>query len=379
MTFLESVGAVLLQRGLYFYTSAIHGFSDDQNLWLAFAEGSTYVLGAVASHPIAERVGERRAMLGSLLALLALHLALAAAPSALLIAGAFPLIGMMQGLKWPLIESYASAGRNPRALLAMIGKYNVSWSLAIPLSLTLAGALISAAAHRLFFAVPALLNVLAIGLVWFWPTRPGRLQDDHPERPDAAAIAEGAALLTSSRWTMLSSYLLLFLLAPLMPGIFQKLEVPVRLAVSAASLLDVLRLATFAVMGAWGAWHGRKLPLLLAAIALPTAFFVVLFAPSVFAVLLGEALFGVAAGTAYHCALYYALLMKNASVDAGGAHEGLIGLGFALGPLVGLLGHALMGPAGGYVPAMLLSTLPLILLSLGAALRPLRAHRRRPA
>ena len=174
---------------------------------------------------------------------------------------------------------------------------------------------------------------------------------------------------------MLSSYLLLFLLAPLMPGIFQRLEVPVRLATSAAAVVDVLRLATFAILGAWAAWHGRALPLLLAGIALPAAFFMVLFGQSLSLVLCGEALFGVASGLAYHSALYYALLAKNASVDAGGAHEGLIGLGFALGPLTGLLGHALTGAAFGYVPAMLLAVLPFALVCVAAALRPLGVRR----
>jgi hypothetical protein len=95
-------------------------------------------------------------------------------------------------------------------------------------------------------------------------------------------------------------------------------------------------------------------------------------------VLCGEALFGVASGGAYHAALFYALLAKNASVDAGGAHEGLIGLGFALGPLTGLAGHALAQPLGGYVPSMVVATLPLVVLCAAAALGPL-ARRARAA
>jgi MFS family permease len=374
VTFLESLGAVLLQRGLYFYTSAIHGFSGTQNLWLAFAQGGSYVLGALGSHALAQRAGERRAMLGCLAALFVLHTTLAVMPSASLITLAFPLIGMMQGLKWPLVESYASAGHNPQALLALVGRYNVAWALAIPLALMLVGALIGASAHRAFFALPASINALALGLVQLWPARPGRLADDHPERPNQATIVASTALLVSSRWTMLSSYLLLFLLAPLMPDIFRRLELAVRLAPSAAALLDVLRLSTFALLGAWPGWRGRRLPLVVAGIALPISFFMVLFAENVAVVLLGEALFGVASGVAYYSALYYALLTKNASVDAGGAHEGMIGLGFALGPLAGLVGHALTDGVGGYVPAMLLSTLPLVVLFFAAALRPLAAR-----
>lgn len=370
-TFLESVGTVLLQRGLYFYTSTVHGFSGTQNLWLAFAQGSTYVLGALASHPLAERWGEKRAMLGCVGALFVLHSALTWLPAPWLIAVAFPLIGMMQGIKWPLVESYASAGRNTEALLKLIGRYNVSWALAIPFALALSGALIDSAAHRLFFAVPALLNLAAAAVAATWPARPGHLADDHPERPSAETITRHARLLTSARWTMMASYLLLFLLAPLMPSIFARLSLEVRLATSAAAVLDVVRLLTFALLGGLSGWHGRALPLALASAALPLAFFMVLFGSSLPVVLLGEAVFGIASGVAYHSALFYALLSKNASVDAGGAHESLIGLGFALGPLVGLFGYALTQPLGAYVPAMLVATLPLLAVCLVGATRPI--------
>jgi len=55
-------------------------------------------------------------------------------------------------------------------------------------------------------------------------------------------------------------------------------------------------------------------------------------------VLAGEIVFGVLAGVTYYAALYYAMVVKNAAVDAGGGHEGLIGMGLAIGPAVGLLG-----------------------------------------
>ena len=60
----------------------------------------------------------------------------------------------------------------------------------------------------------------------------------------------------------------------------------------------------------------------------------------------GELLFGTAAGFLYTAALYYAQVVQNASVDAGGAHEALIGVGYALGPGAGLVGTALAHGAG---------------------------------
>ena len=61
LTFIESVGTVLLERGLYFYTENVLAFSDAKNLWLALAFGVTYVVGAISSHRVCLRVSERGA------------------------------------------------------------------------------------------------------------------------------------------------------------------------------------------------------------------------------------------------------------------------------------------------------------------------------
>ena len=47
---------------------------------------------------------------------------------------------------------------------------------------------------------------------------------------------------------------------------------------------------------------------------------------------------GVGMGAVYYAALYYGLAVGHADVDAGGTHEGLIGVGYCLGPLVALAG-----------------------------------------
>ena len=63
-------------------------------------------------------------------------------------------------------------------------------------------------------------------------------------------------------------------------------------------------------------------------------------------VLLGELCFGLGAGMVYYAALYYAMVVKRASVHAGGGHEGLIGSGFVIGTLLGLAATKLMDPQG---------------------------------
>jgi MFS family permease len=369
--FLESLSTVLLERGLYFYTHDLLGFSETGNLALALCFGITYVGGALASHPIAARIGEKRAVVASVAGLFLLHAALWVHHTSLFITVSFALVALLQGFKWPLIETYVSAGHAPAKILTNLGRFNVSWAVAVPAALVVTGPIVGSRRPELLFALAAAINLAALWLTLPWPTRPIHLADDHPDRPAPHQLARLTALLVASRWSMLASYALLFLLAPLMPGIFERLHVPLSAASASSSALDVVRLLAFALLGAFPGWHGKVPPLVAAMIGLPVGFALVLFGPTIPLVLLGELLFGAAAGLVYYAALYYALVVKNASVDAGGAHEGLIGLGFALGPLLGLVGYGAAESLGSYVSGMLCGVMPMLAVCGAAAARAL--------
>jgi hypothetical protein len=92
--------------------------------------------------------------------------------------------------------------------------------------------------------------------------------------------------------------------------------------------------------------------------------------------LVGLLVFGVGMGLTYYAAFYYALAVGHAEVDAGGTFEALIGLGYCVGPLLGLLGHAAGGEARARSVTVLL-TAAVTALAGAAALRPYRAARRR--
>jgi len=371
VTFLESFGTVLLERGIYFFTSDRLRYSEAQNLWLALSFGVAYVVGALVSHRLALRLKERSVLLGALVALLVLHGALAFDTDSRSIALVFPVIGLLQGLKWPVVESFISAGRAPSELVRLLGQFNVSWALSVPAALVLAGPIIASGRPQLFFESAAAINAVALVLCLPLPVRPSHLDDDHPERPNVRDLARASHLLPSARWSMLSSYALLFLLAPLMPETLRRLEVEVTTATAWVALLDVARVVCFAAAGWFTAWRGRAELLIASALMLPLSFSLVLGAPNLPILALGEVLFGLASGFCYSASLYYALLVKNAAVDAGGAHEGLIGLGFALGPLAGLVGSALQRVELGRTEATLLAVLPVALGCLGLGLTPL--------
>jgi hypothetical protein len=369
LSFVESFGTILLERAIYFFAQERLGYSAAQNLLLALGFGATYTLGAACSHRLSHRLGERVALGALLLGLLVLHGGLALAPGGWLLPVGFALVGALEGAKWPIIESYVAAGLNPEQQQRAVGHFNVSWALAVPLAIASAGPLIASGHPAALFALATLANVFALMLLPRLPARAQHLSASHPSRPLGVSLSRYRVLLSFSRWSMLSSYTLLFLLAPLLPQVFRRLGCSVEQATLFASCLDAVRLATFALLALLPGWHGRLAPLLVSALGLPLGFAAIALGTTLPSVLAGEIIFGVLAGVSYYAALYYALLVQNASVDAGGSHEGLIGIGLVLGPAVGLLGQWLVALGSTYQFGILAAASPFVLACWWGALR----------
>lgn len=375
LTFVGSFASVLVERGIYFLAREALDFSDAENLWLALLFGGTYVAGAALAHSLTRRFGERRVLGLSLLAHVAVLGLMAFRMTPLTVFAGLGLLGALSGIKWPIIETYVTAGSTPREAFKAVGRFNLSWALAVPTALATEGWLIHVHPPATFFVAGG-LYVIVLAIVRTFPSRPAYLAADHPERPSRDDLAAQTALLALSRWLMLLSYICLWIAAPLAPGIFARLGVPTAVATGLAGTLDWTRLAVFAVLylGMW--WHGRRAPLIASMVALPAGFAMFLLGPDLFTVLAGLVIAGFGAGMTYFASLYYAMVVKNASVEAGGGHESFIGLGFVLGPIAGLLGETLTRATSSEAMGTALGIGPFVLFCCAAGLVGLM--RRRP-
>lgn len=370
LVFVEHIATVLLERGIHFYTEARLGFTPTQNLIVGLAAGVAYVVAALASHAVAHRFTEKRTLIACLAGLIGFNLGLCFNQTTAFVVAAVACLGVGSGMHWAVIESYIGSGRTPREQLRSVGWFNITWSSTIPIGLGLVGLILATGSAWLLFGAAVACHLLSLGVVVAClPRRPPTIDHDHPERPDPARLRAYRKLLVASRWSMMGGYTMLFLLAPLLPFIFGDLGLDAQRGAWASSVMDVARVACFYVMGfVWGGWHGRAWPLIVTIVALPVGFAMILFGDTLSIVLVGEVLFGIAGGVCYYAALYYAMVVKNGAVDAGGVHEGIIGMGFVVGPLVGLLGQWIEPMTGGEVSAMSLAVAPLILITtLGAA------------
>lgn len=385
VTFLEMFSTILVERAVYFYSHDELQFSQEENLWLALAFGCLYVVGALASHPLALRRRERPVLLAAVVAQVGFFALLASWtwPVVLFVGNAA--LGFLNGLKWPIIESYVSAGRDPRGTSRAVGAFNVTWASTVPLSLVAAGPIIAWWARGLF-VLAAAMNAASLCLVVRFSPRPAYLPHGHPDRPAEDSVVRLRVLLRASRWFLLAGYALMWILAALLPAVLWELGFDARWRPAVSGVMDAVRLVTFLALGMWAGWHGRLSTLALGLVGLPAGFFLAVFSPDLggvlggwggaACVLAGEVIFGISLGTTYTAALYYAMVIKSASVDAGGAHESLIGTGFTAGPIAGLVGMGLSGPLGSRVLGTVAGVAPLVLLCAAGAGWAVLRHRR---
>jgi len=337
---IEEFATVLVQRGVYFYTREALRFGENENLLLALCMGAVYVIGAVPSHRVADRFGNRRALLGLLVGQIAMLASVYYRPQGWLLAGGFLVFSGLNAMMWPIVESYISVGLTPLGASRAIGKFNIAWSVPVPLAVWSSGPIIQHLAAGLFLCAAGGM-ALAMTLVLRLQAVPEQLATDHPERPGHDRLRWFGALMISSRSSMVAGYAMLFVLLPLLPVLLSRLGYTVVAQTALAGCLDAGRAVTFVLMQGTQTWHGRRSILALTAILIPIGFLLALSGGRGDLIAVGLVMFGASHGVSYYASLYYAMVTGNAAVKSAGTHEGLVGAGFILGPTAALVGRGL--------------------------------------
>lgn len=369
ITFLSSLGTGVITTGIYFLTKHAFRFSETENYLLGLLMGITYIAGALGAGSVLRRLRERTGL--SARATMAGILIVMGAAAALPIIGAslgtlpkwsiWALVCVympLNGTLWPNIEAYLSGGRAGPALRSALGRFNVTWSGALVVGFWLLSFAFPHSDEETTAADPALLRraVIAIALVGlvhlasllflpFVGREPGRhLHDTHEPHPEVYR-----RLLLTFRVLLPTSYIVSTALNPVLPSILDSLHIRKSLQPGLAGTWTEARVIVFFLLERWHGWHGRWYPAIAGPGVLVVGFAMVLLSPLIAAehlpaarafALSGLALFGVAMATIYTAALYYAMEVGQAEVEAGGTHEALIGVGYSGGPTCGLLALA---------------------------------------
>ncbi|MGA2865816.1 MAG: MFS transporter [Verrucomicrobiota bacterium] len=349
---LNSFAVVYYFFYLYFFMQARHGFDNQANLELAALNGAVCVVASWFGGKFAQGFGYFTAlklgwslMLGAML----LGLALESAPGHIL-AAAVAAGGMC--FTWPTLEALASEGETRAGLPHMVGIYNLVWAASAAVSNFTGGALLTKLGLKSLFYVPAAIQVTQLGLTFWLEARAAPAAARLPGGAEpiqraagagalAASAAEAIAPSTARKFLRMAwlanpfAYIAITTLVAVIPGLAQQLKLSTMLAGFCCSVWCFARFGAFFALWLWDGWHYRFRWLLLAYLALITAFAAILLVPSLPVLVLAQVMFGAAVGLIYYSSLFYSMDVGDTKVEHGGLHEAAIALGNFTGPAVG--------------------------------------------
>ena len=391
---ISSLGTGIATNGIYFLSKEHYHFSVSQNYWLGLLAGIMYIIGALGAGPLIRRaqllgISTRGVLIGVAVALgLLCQVPILAATGSGKPVSQWPiwvLVSLYQpltGILWPVAESFLSGGRSGAELRSALGRFNVTWSSALVIALCAMGPLERYPTQLL--AALGLVHLASLLTVAFIGPEPGRhLPHEHEPHPPVYT-----RLLVTFRILLPMSYMVLTALTPYLPAALTTLGIAAAWRPPASATWTAARLVTFFVVERWHGWHGRWFPAVVGVVLLLGGFAAAVLAPllgpgapGVALMLGGLAAFGVGMSTIYTAALYYAMEVEKAEVEAGGMHEALIGLGYTGGPACGLAGVGMVATqmvGEGAGPVVTLSMVGVIALAVvgGTAFRLSVAKRR---
>lgn len=392
ITFLGSSGTAIVTSGIAFIAEQGLGYGPRMNLILALVMGAVYTPAAFLSGAVLRGLIRKSPAItsrGFLLALLIVEIlvcqlpVLADALAPELTAPALwvtTLVFMVAtGLQWPVVESYFSGGRRDKALRRAVGKFNICWSGAMVLSYWFMAPLLE---HHPFVIVSLLgaLHVLVAAIALVLPREPAKDLGTDPDGQGATPhppVYE--PLLRVFQILIVASYVVISTMIPLLPSIEGRLGIPVLWLTPIASTWLLVRVGVFALLERWHGWHGRWSAPWIGLGSMVLGFGITIASPllepvGIAALVAGLALVGVGIAIIYCGSLYYVLAVGGSEVDSGGAHEGLIGAGYTIGPLCGLLAGSVTGWREGASDGAVIVITSLVVGGISA--RAIRAARR---
>jgi hypothetical protein len=358
-SFLNSIGTGVVTNGIVFLTKQGYQFSDAKNYLLAVVLGVTYIAGALLAQPGVEWARAKwgwtsRGILAGMMIVMGCLCALpwvahraegggvrSEAPIWIMIVLYSPLTGVL----WPMVESYVSGGRSGSDLRATVSRWNVVWSSALVFAYVAISPFVKNHAALAVLVLGCVHLISAVVLIGVAPEPAEHREEEHEPHPPVFE-----KLLVTFRLLLPMSYVVSSTLGPYLPSAEQRLGVSADWQTILAASWLAPRVVMFEVLARWQGWHGRWFPAIVGPVLLLAGFGVAILSGSgaagqygVAALAAGLGLFGVGMAVIYSGALYYALEVGKAEVQAGGKHEALIGAGYTAGPLIGLSANLAVG------------------------------------
>jgi MFS family permease len=349
-----SIAGTLLSIGTAFYMKNRFAWDMRENFMLVAGQGIFYVPGALIAGWVTRRLGRGAAIVAAyavltVLSLLAWHLARAEGNS-FAVALTLLVYTFVIGISWPIMESLIASG-DANGLARRLAAYNIVWPLAGAAAIAIEGTVITYWTAGVFL-IPAAMHLIALVLMlpWMWAAdAPSESGPAAPVRPEPQLLHKRTLALWLSRAALPATYAVIYGLMPLMPFLSTIRPLDTAKQTAVASVWLWARLLSFIVLALGSWWHTRPRILLWAAVVMLAAFFGMTLPPThgrspaidLASMILWQIVLGGALGMIYSASLYFGMVLSEGSTEHGGYHEALIGLGWVIGPVAGVLAQQL--------------------------------------
>jgi MFS family permease len=368
LTAFASAGTSVIWNGLPFIAKQQYDFSEAKNLALYLFIGLVYISGALSAGKLTKAI-ERYCSPRTLLAVLLLTQTIVCMTPIISVGQwtiwlAGGVLGVCSAWMWPIVESFLVAGRHGREMRRIIGWWNMVWMISVAGTMFAMAPLMEGNASMVIVGLGGMFGLATFVLILF-PKSPAI----HDIETSSRAVPQSYnKLLSGARVLLPMSYVINGTLAPLLPFVLTNLAIETFWQTPAVATWMIARVGMTAIMWRYEGWHGKWSILWMAIIAMAVGFVCIFTASGLPMLFAGLIIFGGGMGVTYYAGLYYAMAVGRARFDAGGTHEALIGTGYAVGPLAGLIAISFSSSHSSETPTPLISTVSCLLIAAGGAL-----------
>ena len=368
LTAFASAGTSVIWNGLPFIAKQQYDFSEAKNLALYLFIGLVYISGALSAGKLTKAI-ERYCSPRTLLAVLLLTQTIVCMTPIISVGQwtiwlAGGVLGVCSAWMWPIVESFLVAGRHGREMRRIIGWWNMVWMISVAGTMFAMAPLMEGNASMVIVGLGGMFGLATFVLIVF-PKSPAI----HDIETSSRAVPQSYnKLLSGARVLLPMSYVINGTLAPLLPFVLTNLAIETFWQTPAVATWMIARVGMTAIMWRYEGWHGKWSILWMAIIAMAVGFVCIFTASGLPVLFAGLIIFGGGMGVTYYAGLYYAMAVGRARFDAGGTHEALIGTGYAVGPLAGLIAISFSSSHSSETPTPLISTVSCLLIAAGGAL-----------
>ncbi|MBN1872367.1 MAG: MFS transporter [Candidatus Omnitrophica bacterium] len=321
-----------------------------------------YSSGVVAFGRLSDRMNRRTVLLSGCVLFVVSYLILPLSHDIKCVFALYIPAAFSMALFWPTIQSWLSQGLDKKALLRSLKYFNIFWCAGLTFGFLISGFLFS-----IDYKAPFFFGVTLLCIVFFILLRQPIVSETEDEPARKVFIqTENDRPKESERYLYIAWFanFASWYIVGTVRNIFPKLGIELGFSSGFIGILIFIMMLAqtfvFFILGKTARWHYRLTPLVACQALALLALAILMRNSGVVYLMIAFFLLGISGGMTYFSSIFYSLYGFIDKGKRSGLHEGFIGAGAFLGPLVGGVTAGTLGIRTPYVFAFFMLVIIII-------------------